>query len=177
MVFIVHIHMAKTIISELQAKNLKIGRKSFIFGSVFPDLLIPHVPKHRKPNSHRFFDRTHKKVYSRRRKNTMKIHIWDSFLLGILSHYAADYSCTAHKKNYNENMRAHMRHEKELSRYLKHNPGMLAENGGVPAHKSRCRAAQLGLRDTNSAFDELVEAMDAVRLVCGSAVLAAPAAC
>jgi hypothetical protein len=171
MVFIVHIRMAETIISELQAKNLKIGRKSFIFGNIFPDLLIPHVPKHRKINSQDFFDRTHNKIYNRQRKNSMKIHIWDSFLLGVLSHYAADYSCTAHKKDYNENMRAHMRHERELSRYLKRNPGMLAENGALTAYKSRCHASQLGLRDTDSAFDELIEAMDAVRLVCGSAVL------
>lgn len=173
MVFNVHIRMAKTAATELQAQDLKIWRKLYIFGNIFPDLIIPHTPVHRKELSQEFFDRMHSKISNRRRRNAMRIHVWDSFLLGVLSHYAADYSCTAHKQDYNENMRAHMRHEKALSRFLKDHPDLLTTHSTCPICKEPCRAAQFGTKRTETLSDELIEAMDAIRMVCGSAVLAA----
>ncbi|MCL1820239.1 MAG: zinc dependent phospholipase C family protein [Oscillospiraceae bacterium] len=169
MVFNVHIRMAKAAANEMRSANLRVGRKSFIFGNVFPDLLIPHIPKHRKLNSHRFFDRTHNKIMNRRRKNSMKIHMWDSFLLGMLAHYAADYSCAAHKRDWIGSHRAHIRHEKELSRHLKANPALLTDNSDTPKQKNPCRACQLGLNSTVTASEEIVDAMNAVRLVCAVA--------
>ena len=172
MIFKVHVKLAKTALSELKDKNLKIGRKAFIFGNVFPDLILPHMPAHRKNASQHFFDKQHTKICGRRRKNAMKIHVWDSFLLGILSHYAADYSCAAHRESYNENMRAHRRHEKAQLLFLKDHPHVLSETGGRGAGGNQRVSSLIGNGRTDSLSDELVGAMDAIRLTCAGLITA-----
>ena len=166
MVFKVHIKLAKAALSELDGKNLKVGRGAYIFGNVFPDFILPHLPRHRKHASQRFFDRQHKKICGRRRKNSSKIHIWDSFLLGILSHYAADYSCAAHMEGYSETMRVHRRHEKAQLEYLRGNPDVLLETRDT--HTGGCSGifSRLGNSRADSPFYELVGAMDAIRMTC-----------
>lgn len=172
MVFKVHVKLAKAALSELEGQNIKIGRKAFIFGNVFPDLILPHLPKHRKAESYHFFDRQHAKLCARRRKNAKKIHIWDSFLLGILSHYAADYSCAAHRIGYNEKMRVHRRHEKAQLLFLKSNPNILSVSNGSSASAGSRVSSLIGNGLSNEPLGELVEAMDAIRLTYSGLVMA-----
>ncbi len=156
--------MARRMATEIRASEVTISRKAYIFGNMFPDFL-PHVPRHNQESSRRFFNHLCKSVSGRTRKNASKIHMWDSFLLGMISHYAADYTCTAHQSTYTENMRKHVRYERDMAAFLKRNPTVLHQSYQVIVERSRSVSAQIVYRKTDNFGDELVQAMDALRLV------------
>ncbi|MCL2083716.1 MAG: zinc dependent phospholipase C family protein [Oscillospiraceae bacterium] len=175
MVFDVHMRIGRTVAGELREKNTRLWRKVFLLGCVFPDFL-PHFPGHSIDKSQKLFDRLYH-ILSRRRRGRFsgaRIRAVDSFLMGVLSHYAADYSCAAHQPHYTENMRRHMRYERDMSRFLKRNPQTLRRSFEAPAARIAAAAGlprrlceSLTYHKCDNFADELTYAVDAVRMVCG----------
>ena len=153
-VYSVHVRIGRMVAGELRERNIRMGRKLFLIGCVFPDFL-PHFPGHSVDKSKKLFDRLYRLYTRRRGRLCSKIKAGDSFLMGVLSHYAADYACAAHQPDYGENMRCHMRYERDMWRFLKRNPQVIFSGVGQTA-------ASAGFAG------DLSRAADAVRTVCAA---------
>ena len=99
-----HYTIEKKISARIKEAGLHLHEKSFLFGNLFPDLILS------------FFWRRHEYAVSRKylRKKIEKIKkkpLFFSFQLGVLTHYICDYFCYPHSRVYNESMLQHILYE------------------------------------------------------------------
>ena len=100
----IHFRIAKKISGEIREHGYYIHEKSFLLGSLFPDLIQSYLwRRHVYPVSRNFL----RKKIERLRKRPL----FFSFQLGELTHYICDFFCYPHSRAYDKGFFHHIKYE------------------------------------------------------------------
>jgi len=100
----IHFSIAKRICAEIKGLGFHLNEKSFLLGSIFPDLIHSYI--WRRHEYHNSRDYIKKKIESIKKRP-----YFFSFRLGIVTHYICDYFCYPHSSAYDKGLLQHIMYE------------------------------------------------------------------